>query len=51
MSAIWTSSNLTAIFDLDALETLGPLVWRTRRAGDYHHPMGMTGRKSLQDLW
>jgi tRNA(Ile)-lysidine synthetase-like protein len=42
-------NNLTALFDLDALESLGPLVWRTRRAGDYMTPMGMMGRKSLQD--
>ena len=42
-------NNLTALFDLDALKSLGPLVWRTRRAGDYMTPMGMMGRKSLQD--
>jgi tRNA(Ile)-lysidine synthetase-like protein len=41
--------NLTAIFDLEELERLGPLSWRTRRAGDHLTPMGMTGRKSLQD--
>ena len=41
--------NLTAVFDLGELEKLGPLGWRTRRAGDYITPMGMTGRKSLQD--
>lgn len=41
--------NLTAMFDREELEQLGPLGWRTRRAGDYITPMGMTGRKSLQD--
>ena len=41
--------NLTAIFDLEELEKLGSLGWRTRRAGDCITPMGMTGRKSLQD--
>lgn len=41
--------NLSAIFDLEELEKLGPMGWRTRRAGDYITPMGMTGRKSLQD--
>jgi tRNA(Ile)-lysidine synthase len=43
------NGNLTAIFDLDALETLRPLVWRTRQPGDFMHPMGMSGHKSLQD--
>lgn len=42
-------NNLTAIFDLGALESLGACVWRTRQAGDYVRPMGMSGRKSLQD--
>jgi tRNA(Ile)-lysidine synthase len=41
--------NLTAIFDLEELEKMGSLGWRTRRAGDYMTPMGMNGRKSLQD--
>ncbi|MEP6776311.1 MAG: tRNA lysidine(34) synthetase TilS [Chloroflexota bacterium] len=43
------AQNLSAVFDLEEIEGLGPVSWRTRRAGDYITPMGMTGRKSLQD--
>jgi tRNA(Ile)-lysidine synthase len=45
-----TDDNLTALFDLDALRTVGPLRWRTRQPGDYIEPLGMRGRKSLQDV-
>lgn len=44
------ADTLTALFDYDVLATLGPCVLRTRREGDYIQPMGMQGRKSLQDL-
>ncbi len=40
---------LLALFDLDALRALGPLVLRTRHPGDFIQPLGMEGSKSLQD--
>ena len=45
------ASELLAMFDLDALGGMGPLVARTRRPGDFIRPLGMEGRKSLQDLF
>jgi tRNA(Ile)-lysidine synthase len=41
---------LSAIFDHDLLHALPGLVWRTRRPGDFIEPMGMSGRKRLQDV-
>lgn len=43
-------SALEALFDYDALLQLGPPMLRTRQPGDYIQPLGMAGRKSLQDL-
>jgi tRNA(Ile)-lysidine synthase len=43
-------SELLAIFDYDALESLGGLVLRARLPGDHIRPLGMRGSKSLQDL-
>jgi tRNA(Ile)-lysidine synthase len=45
------AGDLLALFDMDAIEQLGPLVVRTRRPGDFVQPIGMAGRKSLQDLF
>lgn len=45
------AGDLLALFDMDAIEQLGPLVVRTRRPGDFIKPIGMAGRKSLQDLF
>lgn len=42
--------DYTAAFDADSLARLGPVVWRRRRAGDFIEPLGMQGRKSLQEL-
>jgi tRNA(Ile)-lysidine synthase len=42
--------GLAAMFDLEELRAIGDLVWRTRQPGDYIEPMGMGGRKRLQDL-
>ena len=42
---------MRAIFDMDALSALAPLVARTRQTGDFIRPLGMQGRKSLQDLF
>src|SRR5206468_144088 len=42
--------ELLAHFDLDALPANDALVLRTRKPGDYIQPLGMDGRKSLQDL-
>ncbi len=40
------------LFDADEMEKLGSdLVLRTRRSGDFMRPLGMEGRKSLQDLF
>jgi tRNA(Ile)-lysidine synthase len=39
-----------ALYDYDALVQLGPLVLRRRAPGDYIRPLGMSGRRSLQDL-
>ncbi|MFL5735060.1 MAG: tRNA lysidine(34) synthetase TilS, partial [Chloroflexia bacterium] len=44
------AGELVGVFDWDALEAVGPVVVRTRREGDFIRPMGMRGRKSLQDL-
>jgi tRNA(Ile)-lysidine synthase len=38
------------MFDQGELAEVGVLEWRTRREGDYMVPMGMMGRKTLQDL-
>jgi tRNA(Ile)-lysidine synthase len=43
--------ELIANFDLDMLEALGKVSLRTRRPGDSIRPLGMAGRKSLQDLF
>jgi tRNA(Ile)-lysidine synthase len=43
--------DLLAVFDYDALPAAGPLWLRTRLPGDYVQPFGMSGRKSLQDLF
>jgi tRNA(Ile)-lysidine synthase len=43
--------DLLALFDMDEMETLGPLVLRTRRPGDFMKPLGMKGSKTLQDLF
>jgi tRNA(Ile)-lysidine synthase len=40
-----------AHFDEGVLKAIGPLILRTRRPGDIIHPLGMGGRKSLQDLY
>jgi tRNA(Ile)-lysidine synthase len=40
----------SAIFDFEELQKLGPLEWRTRQPGDYMQPLGMSGRKTLQDV-
>jgi len=45
------AGDLLALFDMDAIKQLGPLVVRTRRPGDFIKPIGMAGRKSLQDLF
>lgn len=42
--------DFAAVFDRDALQEFGPLVWRARQQGDYLKPMGMRGRKTLQDI-
>src|SRR5207247_1484681 len=46
-----TPGELIALFDMDALPKQGPLVVRTRREGDWLRPLGMKGRKTLQDLY
>jgi tRNA(Ile)-lysidine synthase len=43
--------DLLALFDLDALQPLGPFAVRTRRPGDTIQPLGMEGRKRLHDLF
>ena len=42
--------EFVACFDETRLAGMGSLVLRTRRSGDFIRPMGMVGRKSLQDL-
>jgi tRNA(Ile)-lysidine synthase len=42
--------DLVALFDMDVLAVGGQLALRTRAPGDYIQPLGMGGRKSLQDL-
>jgi tRNA(Ile)-lysidine synthase len=42
---------LLALFDADKLEHPTSLVLRTRMPGDYIKPIGMSGSKSLQDLY
>jgi tRNA(Ile)-lysidine synthase len=48
---VLTPGELVAHFDLDALNALGEVTLRTRRPGDSIQPLGMAGRKSLQDLF
>jgi tRNA(Ile)-lysidine synthase len=43
--------DLLALFDLDSPQLPAQVVLRTRRSGDYIIPIGMEGRKSLQDLF
>jgi tRNA(Ile)-lysidine synthase len=43
--------ELLALFDADAIRQYEPLALRTRRPGDYIEPLGMSGRKTLQDLY
>jgi tRNA(Ile)-lysidine synthetase-like protein len=46
-----TAGPWTAVFDVDALAHIaGPLVLRTRRPGDRLRPLGLGGRRKLQDL-
>jgi tRNA(Ile)-lysidine synthase len=44
-------SELAAHFDQTELDSGGDLVLRTRRPGDTIQPLGMAGRKTLQDLY
>jgi tRNA(Ile)-lysidine synthase len=39
-----------AAFDYDEVAQIGPLVLRCRAPGDYLRPLGMAGRRRLQDL-
>lgn len=48
---VLSPGDLLAHFDLDTLDALGKLVLRTRQSGDSIQPLGMAGRKSLQDLF
>jgi tRNA(Ile)-lysidine synthase len=43
--------ELLALFDWSELQKRGPLALRTRRPGDTIQPLGMTGHKSLHDLF
>jgi tRNA(Ile)-lysidine synthase len=43
--------ELLAIFDADAIRQYEPLAVRTRHPSDYIEPLGMSGRKTLQDLY
>lgn len=43
--------DLLVLFDLDALESLGSQMIRTRREGDRIQPLSMKGHKTLQDLY
>lgn len=38
-------------FDLDVLESYGPLRLRSRRSGDMFHPLGAPGRKKLKEFF
>lgn len=49
--SVGAPGDLCAHFDLDALPSGGVLWLRTRREGDYIRPLGMSGSKSLQDLF
>jgi tRNA(Ile)-lysidine synthase len=48
---VLTPGDLIAHFDFDALNSFGKVTLRTRRPGDSIQPLGMAGRKSLQDLF
>lgn len=43
------ADSRNALFDLDRLKM--PLTVRGRRAGDFFHPLGMSGKKKLQDYF
>ncbi|MDQ5823968.1 MAG: tRNA lysidine(34) synthetase TilS [Chloroflexota bacterium] len=49
-SAAPTPGDYLALFDLDALSDGAQLVLRTRGPGDNIQPLGMRGRKKLQDV-
>ena len=49
--AIGEPGELLALFDTEAIGQHEPLAIRTRRPGDYIEPLGMSGHKTLQDLY
>jgi tRNA(Ile)-lysidine synthase len=49
VESAWPSTQLEAIFDLDALSA--PLVVRNFRPGDRFQPLGMAGHKKVKDLF